>query len=153
MLGILTLLMPLLSSVIGKVIPDAGQAAAANLELQKALLENQADLDKAVAEAAKAQMEINLAEAQSPSAFRGNWRPMIGWVCAVACGYSFLLQPLLAWIAGIASALAAAAIPAPPALDMGTLMTLLGGMLGLGTLRTAEKVKGVDTPAPKGRAR
>lgn len=155
MFAILPLLLPLLQGVLGKIIPDANAAAAASVELQKALIENQADLDKAVAEAAKAQNEVNLAEAQSGSLFVSGWRPFVGWICGLGCAYGFLLQPLLVWLTGIVSALAAAAIPAPPALDMGTLMTLLGGMLGLGTLRTVEKAQGVERKAivPAGRAR
>lgn len=149
MLAILTLLMPVLSSVLGKIIPDAGQAQAATLELQKAMLEHQGEIEKAVAEAAKAQNEVNLAEAQSGSLFVSGWRPFVGWVCGFACAYAFLLQPLFAWAATIISALAAASIPVPPVLDMSTLMGLLGGLLGLGTLRTAEKIKDVARTAIK----
>lgn len=143
MLAILSLLLPVLGPLLQRVIPDPAQAAAANIELQKVLIEHQGELEKAVAEAAKAQAEVNLAEAQSGSLFVGGWRPGLGWVCAAGCAYSFLAQPLLAWAAGIVSALAGAAIPVPPVLDMGTLIPLVGGMLGIAGLRTAEKVQGV----------
>lgn len=152
MLAILTLLMPVLSQVLGKIIPDTAAAASATIELQKALVEHQGDIERAVADAAKAQNEVNLAEAQSGSLFVSGWRPAVGWVCVGGTVYGFILQPILAWATGIVAALAAAAIPAPPSLDMTTLLGLLTGLLGLGTLRTVEKVQGVerkDLPAAR----
>src|SRR5262245_64353010 len=97
MLPILTLILPLISGVLGKIIPDAGQAAQVNAELQKALIEQQGEIQKAVAEAAKAQAEVNLAEAQSPSLFVAGWRPFIGWVCGCGFVYGFIIQPLFTW--------------------------------------------------------
>lgn len=141
MLAILQLLLPVLGPVLNKIIPDPAQAAAAQLELQKALIENQHELDKAFAEAAKAQAEINLAEAQSESTWKSGWRPFIGWICGAGCAYSFLGQPLISYATGIVNALSGAAVPVPPVLDMGTLIPLLGGMLGIAGLRTAEKVQ------------
>lgn len=138
MLGILSLLLPLITSVVGKVIPDAGKAAEVNAELQRALISQQGEIDKAVAEAAKAQAEINMKEAEHPSLFVSGWRPFVGWVCGIACAYCFLVQPILAWISALA------VVAAPPVLDIGTLVSLLGGLLGLGTLRTVEKAKGVE---------
>lgn len=143
MLGILTLLMPLLSGVVGKLIPDAGKAAEVNAELQKALIERQGDIEKAIAEAAKAQAEINLRNADSPSMFVSGWRPFVGWVCGVGCAYGFIAQPFLAWFSGLAG------VVMPPVLDMATLLGLLGGLLGLGGLRTVEKVQGVERQALK----
>ena len=54
--------------------------------------------------------------------------------------YDFLLRPLLPWVL---SACGVQGLPIMPALDMGTLITLLGGMLGLGGMRTFEKVRGL----------
>jgi hypothetical protein len=149
MLGILTLLLPLISGVLGKIIPDAGQAAQVNAELQKALIEQQGEIDKAIAEAAKSQNEVNLAEAQSPSIFVSGWRPAVGWCCAAGFTYATILQPILGWFAAMAG------ITTPPIVESTILMTTLGGMLGLGSMRTVEKVQGVDRqnlkapPAPR----
>ena len=137
MLAILPLILPLITSVLGKIIPDAGQAAQINAELQKALIERQGEIDKAVAEAARAQAEINMKEAEHPSLFVSGWRPFVGWVCGLGCAYGFIVQPFLSWFAALAQ------VAAPPALDINTLIGLLGGLLGLGTLRTAEKIKDV----------
>jgi len=137
MLAILPLILPLITSVIGKLIPDANQAAQVNAELQKALIERQGEIDKAIAEAARAQAEINMKEAEHPSLFVSGWRPFVGWVCGLGCAYGFVAQPFLAWFAALAQ------VATPPVLDINTLIGLLGGLLGLGTLRTAEKIKDV----------
>jgi len=84
-----------------------------------------------------AQLEINKAEAASGSLFKGGWRPAVGWICAIAFGYHFVLQPLLVFV------LTASGVDLPdlPEFDMGTLLTVLGGMLGIGGLRSYEKTK------------
>ena len=89
-------------------------------------------------ESVMAQIEVNKAEAASASLFKGGWRPAVGWVCAMALLYHFILQPVLLF--GVA--VAGVAIPALPEFDMASLMPILLGMLGLGGLRTVEKIKG-----------
>jgi len=89
-------------------------------------------------ESVMAQIEVNKAEAASASLFKGGWRPAVGWVCAMALFYHFILQPVLLF----AVAVAGVAIPALPQFDMASLMPILLGMLGLGGLRTVEKIKG-----------
>jgi hypothetical protein len=89
-------------------------------------------------ESVMAQIEVNKAEAASASLFKGGWRPAVGWVCALALFYHFILQPVLLF--GVA--VAGPAIPALPEFDMASLMPILLGMLGLGGLRTVEKIKG-----------
>jgi hypothetical protein len=89
-------------------------------------------------ESVMAQIEVNKAEAASASLFKGGWRPAVGWVCAMALFYHFILQPVLLF--GVA--VSGAAIPALPQFDMASLMPILLGMLGLGGLRTVEKIKG-----------
>jgi hypothetical protein len=87
-----------------------------------------------------AQIEVNKAEAASGSIFKGGWRPAIGWVCASAFAYHFVLQPVIVFIvlsAGVD-------LPALPEFDMASLMTVMMGMLGLGGLRTYEKQKGIS---------
>lgn len=79
--------------------------------------------------------------AVSPSLFRSGWRPAIGWVCVAVLFWQFLLAPLLFWMAGM---LTGRPIPPIPAIDTGMLFNLILAMLGLGGLRTFEKVKGVS---------
>jgi|TARA_B100000073_G_scaffold143828_1_gene118391 hypothetical protein len=90
-------------------------------------------------ELALSQIEVNKAEAQSGSIFKGGWRPAVGWVCAIAFAYHFILKDLIIFGASFAGA----DLPELPEFDMGTLLTVLGGMLGIGGLRTYEKQKGI----------
>lgn len=83
------------------------------------------------------QIQTNQAEAASPNVFTSGWRPFVGWVCGAALAYQYVLRPLVAW----AFAIAGHPLPEMPGLD-DTLWELLFGMLGLGSLRTVEKIKG-----------
>ena len=95
--------------------------------------------DKHAQELALAQISVNAAEAASGSLFKGGWRPCVGWVCAIAFFYHFVGQPIIIFIV----ALTGAEIPELPEFDMATLLTVLGGMLGIGGLRTYEKKQGI----------
>lgn len=121
-----------ISGLLDKFVEDKDQKARLAHEIAT-MAERQAH------ELAIAQIEVNKAEAASGSIFKGGWRPFIGWTCGVAFAYHFVLQPLLVFgvtVAGVA-------LPPLPAFDMSSLMTVLGGLLGLGGLRTFEKYKGV----------
>lgn len=84
------------------------------------------------------QLDINKAEAANPSVFVSGWRPFIGWVCGAGCAWNWIGLPM----AKAALALAGVKLDVSPA-DLAEMLPLLFGMLGLGTLRTAEKFKGV----------
>ena len=87
---------------------------------------------------ALAQIDVNKAEAANASAFASSWRPFIGWTCGVALAVQFVLGPLLVWTGNVAGL----EVPAFPSLDA-VLWELLFGMLGLGAMRTFEKIRGV----------
>jgi hypothetical protein len=99
--------------------------------------EEQAQLAAAVG-LVQGQIAINQAEASNPSVFVSGWRPFIGWTCGVACGWNWLGLPA----ATFALAVAGHPLAMAPA-DLSQMWPLLAGMLGLGGLRTFEKVKGV----------
>lgn len=124
--------------LIDKVFPDAQAKANAQLELLKLAQAGELAELGANTELAKAQVELNQAEATNPSLFVSGWRPFIGWICGVGLAYQFLIHPL----AVFALRLAGQNAHLPP-LDGGTLTTLLFGMLGLGGMRTFEKLNGV----------
>jgi hypothetical protein len=134
--------LPSVFAIIEKIIPDKQAAAAAKLKVLE--LEQQGELAKLEAVKALniAQTEINKAEATNPNLFVSGWRPAIGWVSVSGVGYSFVLRPLLSWIAPLVG------LDIPPPLDTAELFTLLMGMLGLGGLRTYERLNGV---IPKGK--
>jgi len=124
-------IIPIIGSLLDKLLPDSDARNKAKAEL--AILHAKGDLDTMLK-----QMEINLEEGKHASIFVAGWRPFIGWVCGVAFGYHFLLQPTIVFIA--------AAMGNPidlPVFDMTSLLTVLLGMLGLGGMRTFEKLKGV----------
>jgi len=131
--------MSLISSLIGpvtgildKVIEDKDQKAKLAHEIATMS-------DTHAQQALLSQLEINKAEAASGSLFKGGWRPFIGWTSGVAFAYHFVLQPLLVFV------LTASGVDLPelPEFDMSTLLTVLGGMLGIGGLRSYEKTKGL----------
>lgn len=129
----------LAGKVFDKLFPNPEEKAKAQLELfklqqQGAFKELEAELQLAVG-----QMEINKAEAQSQDFFRGGWRPFIGWVCGMGLAYQFLIRPLLTFILMVAET----KVQVLPSLELETLMTLLFGLLGLGAMRTAEKLNKV----------
>ena len=95
--------------------------------------------DRHAQQLALAQIEVNKAEAASSSVWKGGWRPFVGWVCGTAFAYHFVIQPLAVF--GLAAY--GMEVPALPDFEMGQLMTVLMGMLGLGGLRSFEKTKGV----------
>jgi hypothetical protein len=83
-------------------------------------------------ESALAQLEVNKVEAAHKSLFVSGWRPAVGWSCCFALVYSTILAPILSiWFT-------------VPPVDSSLLTTVLMGMLGLGAMRSAEKVKGVQ---------
>lgn len=85
------------------------------------------------------QLDINRAEAASPSTFVSGWRPFIGWVCGSACAWNWVGLSIAKFVA---ITFFAHTIDLKPA-DISEMMPVLMGMLGLGGLRTFEKVKGV----------
>lgn len=124
-------------SVIDKVIPDPGQKAAAQLAVLQLQQTGQLEQLKADVQASLAQVDVDKVEAASPSLFKSGWRPAVGWICAVALGVQFLLNPIGSWVAALMGH------PVQfPALDLGTLMTLLFGMLGMGAMRSFDKKVG-----------
>jgi hypothetical protein len=120
------------SQVLNKVIPDRDQQIKIQAELEQQLIQIEAD-------AAKAQADINNTEAASPNLFVSGWRPCVGWVCATAFAWQFVIQPFFSFGYTLYTHQ-----PAPVvALDHDALNTVLFGLLGLGGFRSWEKIRGV----------
>jgi hypothetical protein len=115
--------------VVGKLVKDKDLAQTLNHEINKTILNS-----------GLAQMEVNKVEAAHRSIFVAGWRPFIGWVCGTALLYHYIVRDWIVW----AFSVWAADLPIPPTMDMSSLNTILMGMLGLGGLRTYEKLKGVS---------
>mgnify|MGYP003108419411 FL=1 len=131
-MSVLTSLVGPVTGLLDKFIEDKDQKAKLAHELATMA-------DKHAQEAMLAQLEINKAEAASGSLFKGGWRPFVGWTCGIAFAYHFVFQPLLIFI----FAYIGLETPDLPQFDVGTLLPVLGGMLGIGGLRSYEKTKGL----------
>ena len=126
--GIGTLLKDIRSAVTGKLSPEQ------QLSVEMKLLEIQS-------RAQDVQNQVNLVEAGNPNLFVSGWRPFIGWVCGCGLGYAYILQPLLQW--GVSFIMGDSSLKLPD-VNTGELIPLLMALLGLGSLRTVEKIQGVS---------
>jgi hypothetical protein len=126
----LNLLVPAVTSLLDKFIEDKDEKAKLAHEI--------ATMSQKMAhKSAMAQIEVNKEDAKG-NWFQAGWRPFVGWTCGFALFYHFILQPMLTFgltVYGISVEL--------PEFDMNSLMTVLLGMLGLGGLRSFERVKKV----------
>ena len=112
------------AGLLDKFIEDKDQRNAQAHEISTMAERHAQDL-------AKGQLEVNKVEAASKSLFVAGWRPAVGWSCCFALVYSTILSPILSiWFT-------------VPPVDSSLLTTVLMGMLGLGALRSAEKIKNV----------
>lgn len=115
--------------VLDKFIPDPEARAKAEAELRVSLMAWD-----------KSQSDVNAVEAQHDSVFVAGWRPALGWTCAAAFALIYVIGPMITWI----STMMGSPIPLP-SFNVEALMSLTLGMVGLGGLRTFEKIKGVSS--------
>lgn len=132
------MLIPLLGNVLDKLFPDPTAAGEAKMKLME--LAQTGELAKLNAEMqiATGQLEVNKVEAANSSLFVSGWRPFVGWTCGAAFAFKFIGGPMLVFIAGYFGHPITL-----PDMDFTEMSTILMGMLGIGALRTVEKVKGV----------
>ena len=114
----------LVGTVVNKIWPDKSEAEKQQLAAAVMVVQGQLD--------------INKVEAANPSVFVSGWRPFIGWVCGSACAWNWIGLP----IAKVLLLIWEHPLNLAPA-DLSEMMPVLMGLLGLGALRTFEKVKGV----------
>lgn len=119
------------NTLITRIFPDPVQAANAKMELVK--LQQSGELASMTA-----QTDINKEEAKSSSIFVSGWRPFVGWVSGSAFALHFLLLPIANFVLVVTGHKEVVL-----AFDMSTLITVLMGLLGLGGMRTYEKIQGV----------
>jgi len=117
-------------TLLDRFVPDPEAKRQAEMELVRMAADG--ELKQVVA-----QLEINAREAQHASVWVAGWRPFFGWAGGAGFLYATIGQPLLAWGAAIKG------WPAPPALNLDLLWVVITGMLGIGGLRSVEKIKGV----------
>ena len=130
-------LIPVITGLLDKFIPDQQTAADAKLKALDMAQKGELSYLDAEVRLALGQIDVNKIEAGTDS-FRGGWRPAVGWVCVLSLAMQFVIAPLLVWV----SRLSGYDVEFPK-LDNDALLTILMGMLGLGAMRTHEKVKGL----------
>lgn len=116
-----------LLSLIGKSDSGRSNIGGLALDIREAIKGKEMDPQRLI----ELQAEINKVEAQNRSMFVAGWRPFIGWICGFAFGFHYIVMPLLLAYTDIK----------PVEFDTNSLFTVLMGMLGLGGLRTYEKLK------------
>ena len=130
--ALISSILPVAGEVIDRLVPDKNGAAKAKQQLEAALV--QAEVSGLLG-----QIEINKTEAASRSVFVAGWRPFIGWSCGAAMAYSYVAQPILAFALAQSGYLIEL-----PRVELGEMMPVLLGMLGLGGMRSFEKLKGIS---------
>jgi hypothetical protein len=118
---------------------DPNIALQKQVELQEIQLGMARDAAAQAAAQIQGQLDTNKAEASNTNWFVSSWRPSVGWCCSLGLFTQFIIAPFATWAANLAGHPIVF-----PTLDMGTLMTLLLGMLGLGGMRSYEKINGVN---------
>jgi hypothetical protein len=131
---------------VGKTVIDIGKGIKTLItgkldpELEAQIEQKWLELENA---AMAQQNKINEIEAGSASFFVAGWRPAIGWICGFGLAFEYIIRPLVQWIIDIARVGQVVALKLP-GLDLGLMVPLLAGLLGLGTMRSVEKIKGAQ---------
>ena len=117
-----------LLSLLGKSNSGKSPIGGLALDIREAIKGKEIDPQRLI----ELQAEINKLEAQHRSLFVSGWRPSLGWVCSLAFAYHFVAFPIIKTIYPEVDF---------PVLEYEPLFTVLLGMLGLGGMRTFEKIK------------
>ncbi|MCP4747290.1 MAG: hypothetical protein GY874_14290 [Desulfobacteraceae bacterium] len=132
---------------IGSIIRNVGELADDLITTDEERLKIGLQEKIVDAQLVKGQLAINAAEARHKSIFVAGWRPAIGWVGAIALAYQFIIYPLLTWLWSYlqAQGVIVSELLPPPVLPTGSLVTIITGMLGIGCMRSYDKLKGTAT--------
>jgi len=125
--------------ILGKIIPDPQKAAEAKIRLAELAAKGESEELAALVAMTAAQTEILKIDAASQSMFQKGWRPLAGWAAVIGAIIYPIVRVVMPWVLTV---LGVDGVPELPALDTAEIMAMLGGMLGLGTMRSLERVKG-----------
>lgn len=137
---------PILTAGIGSLIETVGKVADDLITSDEERARAELDAYQAETSRMNGQVEINKVEAGHESIFVSGWRPAVGWTGVAAMAYQFVLYPFLVWGWSVmqASGWISLSLNAPPMLDTDALWVILSGILGIGTMRSVDKIKGVS---------
>ena len=131
MIPLVSSLLPIVGEVLDRVVPDKAGNEIAKRDLERTLAQ-------AAVKGQLGQLEINKVEAAHRSVFVTGWRPCVGWVCAFALAFHFIVAPVVKWDGALRGFHLAV-----PEFDMDSLLFILCSLLGIGGLQTYEKQKGL----------
>lgn len=138
MLPALLALVPTVTKLLDKVLPDTAAKEKFKLELEMELRKQESELVKALLQSDLAQAEINKMDASSSDKFKSYWRPALAWVCVLSFVWLTVIQPIVVFIYAMKG------MPLVlPEFDSSILTTVLFGILGLAGYRTYEKKTGI----------
>ena len=140
MMNLLGLLVPKISDIVSKAIPDKDLQTKVQQELAKMANDSELKALEQQFQLQMAQIEVNKVDAGSGDKFQSRWRPFIGWVAGVGVAFQVVLAPFIEYICRLFG------YPVDlPVLDANLLMFMLSALLGLSISRTYEKIK-LPTP-------
>jgi lipopolysaccharide export LptBFGC system permease protein LptF len=139
--------------LVDRLVPDPAAREAAQKDLEQVISAREAAILQTVTAQNEAQNTLNLAEAQGNDRYSSRWRPTLGWALVAAFIYQFLAAPIVTFLGSLAGVAFGFAFPAPPTLTVSDFMPVLLGMLGLGGMRTVERIQGVPGAMPGGTKR
>lgn len=127
--------------IVSEVVVDKDKRNEINANLERLKFEAIGQSEQRIHEEVMGQLSINQTEAEHKSLFVAGWRPFVGWVSGAGLAYGVILEPLFSWTARVWFSYQGTF----PDIDPALLIFALGGMLGIGTMRTVERIKGVAT--------
>ena len=131
-------LLEMAGKIFDRVIPDTAAADRAKLEFASVAQSQEFQITLE-------QIKVNLEEAKNPSKFIAGWRPFIGWICGFAFVYSYIILPFMLFFVYLWGGTDTVdQMEQLPRLNLAEMLPVLFGMLGLGGMRSAEKIKGAE---------
>jgi hypothetical protein len=125
--------------IIDRVVPNPADAINAKLRLAELASKGESEELAALVAMTAAQTDILKIDAASTSPFQKGWRPLAGWACVIGGIIYPIVRVILPWVLTVVGV---DGVPEMPALDTGEIVAMLSGLLGLGTMRCAERLKG-----------
>lgn len=132
-------ILPMLGTLLERLLPDPKASAEAKLELMRLAQSGELAQLEADKQIQLGQISVNLEDAKAGGIFRAGWRPFLGWTCGVALAWEWVFKQIFVTVWVLASS---TPLPALPQLNLEQIAGLVLALLGLGTMRTVERVKG-----------
>lgn len=134
-----------ITDIVKETVKDKDKALQLEADIQRVVIDAEDKAEQRIHEQMLAQIDVNKTEAASSNMFVAGWRPAVGWVGVTGMAYSFIINPVISWVARVAFEYEGSF----PSLETEAILFFMAGMLGFGGLRTWEKISGVSTKEPE----